>query len=381
LGTGSTFSAISKTQVTSIPITLPPLNEQRRIVAKIEAMFDQIDKSVESLKTARATLGLYRQSLLKSAFEGHLTADWRAQNSQKLEDAETLLSRIKAEREAHYKTTLNNWEKAVKKWTENGQNGKRPVKPKRPRAIPTKVKQIKIRSWRVVPLGLVIDEPAYGTSKKSNYNGGEKGVLRIPNIANGVIDTADLKSADFDSTEIEQYQLLEGDILTIRSNGSLSLVGRPALVRSVDTRFIYAGYLIRLRPIHKSLIPKNLIYLMIEPNVRSQIERKAKSTSGVNNINAKELQELQIPICSPAEQAEIVRLLDQRFDAANALEAEIDTALTRAETLRQSILKKAFTGQLVPQDPNDESAAVLLQRIHAERTKPQKNTRKTRRSA
>jgi len=359
---------------------LPPLNEQRRIVEKIEAMFDEIDKGVESLQTARTTLGLYRQSLLKSAFEGRLTADWRAQNADKLEAPETLLARIQRERDTRYKTALDAWQDALAQWRADGEKGKKPAKPKRPRDIPAKATDIGIHGWTMMPLGLLIDEPAYGTSKKSDYDGGSKGVLRIPNIAAGVIDATDLKSSNFDEAELEQYQLIEGDVLTIRSNGSLSLVGKPALVRPVDTQFVYAGYLIRLRPIPSSLVPKNLVYLMMEPTVRGQIENKAKSTSGVNNINAKELQELQVPICSAAEQSEIVRILDARLEAADALEAEIDAALTCAEALRQSILKKAFSGQLVPQDPDDEPASALLERIKAEKKERENSAKEARTS-
>jgi type I restriction enzyme S subunit len=104
---------------------------------------------------------------------------------------------------------------------------------------------------------------------------------------------------------------------------------------------------------------------MIDPRVRAQIETKAKSTSGVNNISAKELQGLRVPICSPAEQFEIVRILDARLEVAEMLEAEIDANFARADALRQSILKQAFAGQLVPQDPNDEPASTLLARIRA----------------
>ena len=381
LQSGSTRKRISRGNLATVPIPIPPLNEQCRIVEKIVAMFDEIDKGVESLQTARTTLGLYRQSLLKSAFEGRLTADWRAQNADKLEAPEILLARIQGERDTRYKAGLDAWQDALATWRADGEKGKKPAKPKRPRDIPAKASDIGIIGWNMVPLGLLIDEPSYGTSKKSDYDGGSKGVLRIPNIAAGVIDATDLKSANFNEAELEQHKLIEGDVLTIRSNGSLSLVGKPALVRSVDTQFVYAGYLIRLRPIPGSLVPKNLVYLMIEPNVRGQIENKAKSTSGVNNINAKELQELQVPICSPAEQAEIVHRLDARLEAADALEAEIDAALTRADALRQSILKKAFSGLLVPQDPDDEPASALLERIKAEKAERQQAAKRNKRSA
>ncbi|MEH6786870.1 MAG: restriction endonuclease subunit S [Paracoccus sp. (in: a-proteobacteria)] len=378
---GTTVHSIEMPRLASFELPIAPTNEQRRIVEKIEAMFDEIDKGVESLQAARTTLSLYRQSLLKSAFEGRLTADWRAKNADKLEAPKTLLARIQHERDTSYKAALDAWQDALAQWRAYGEKGKKPAKPKRPRDIAAKATDIGIHGWTMMPLGLLIDEPAYGTSKKSDYDGGNKGVLRIPNIAAGVIDATDLKSSNFDEAELEQYQLIEGDVLTIRSNGSLSLVGKPALVRPVDTQFVYAGYLIRLRPIPGSLVPKNLVYLMMEPTVRGQIENKAKSTSGVNNINAKELQELQVPICSADEQSEIVRILDARLEAADALEAEIDAALTRADALRQSILKKAFSGHLVPQDPNDEPASALLERIKAEKAERDQAAKRDRKSA
>jgi type I restriction enzyme S subunit len=351
-------------------IGLPPTNEQRRIVERIEAMFDQIDRGVDSLRKARATLGLYRQSLLKSAFDGRLTTDWRARNADKLEPPAALLSRIRKDRETRYKAALDAWQTALAEWRAAGENGRKPAKPKRPRDVPATPTDIGIHGWSAVPLGLLIDDPTYGTSKKCGYNAGSTGVLRIPNIGAGHVDAGDLKSADFDEAEMAQYQLLEGDILTVRSNGSLSLVGKPAMVQARDTGFIFDGYLIRLRPIPEALVPKDLVYLMLEPRVRGQIEAKAKSTSGVNNISAKELQELLVPICSPAEQAEIVHILDARLEAADALEAEIDAALTRAEAMRQSILKQAVSGRLVPQDPTDEPATALLARIKAARAAP-----------
>ena len=229
-----------------------------------------------------------------------------------------------------------------------------------------------------MPLGYLIDDPTYGTSKKCGYDGGAKGVLRIPNIGIGRIDPTDLKFADFDEAELEQYKLIEGDVLTVRSNGSLAIVGKPALVSAQDTEFLFAGYLIRLRPIIGSLVPKNLFYLMIDPRVRAQIETKAKSTSGVNNISAKELQGLSVPICSPAEQSEIVRILEARLEAAEMLDMEIDANLARADALRQSILKQAFAGQLVPQNSKDEPAVAVLARIRTESAQVPARRRKKR---
>ncbi|MCY3565408.1 MAG: restriction endonuclease subunit S [Gammaproteobacteria bacterium] len=378
--TGTTFKELSGSAFGALPVPLAPTCEQRRIVEKIEALFAEIDKGVESLQAAKSTLDLYRKSLLKSAFEGRLTADWRSRNSDKLEDSDTLLSRIRKEREANYQAALSDWQRAVANWKERGEQSKKPAKPRKPRKLSITEDIVALAGWARVPLGLLIAYPIYGTSKKCSYGVGEKGVLRIPNLAALYIDQSDLKSADFDEAENDKYSLIEGDVLTIRSNGSLSVVGKPAIVREQDTDLLFAGYLIRLRPIMATLVPMNLVYMMMAPIVREQIEIKAKSTSGVNNISARELQELLVPICAPDEQAEIVRILDARFEALEFLDLEINVAFTRAEALRQSILKQAFSGKLVPQDPKNEPASVLLSRIKAEsapkRRKPATRERK-----
>ena len=113
---------------------LAPLREQHRIVAKIEELFSELDKAVESLTLARAQLKTYRQALLKAAFEGRLTADWRAANPDKLEPPETLLARIRAEREARYKQALDDWQTALAEWRAGGEVGRKPAKPVGPAA-------------------------------------------------------------------------------------------------------------------------------------------------------------------------------------------------------------------------------------------------------
>ena len=359
-------------------LRLPPTHEQRRIVERIETLFDEIDRGVESLEVAKNTIALYRQSLLKSAFEGQLTSAWRAQNPDKLESPDVLLARIREERERRYRAALDEWKRSVAEWKKGGTKGRRPAKPKRPRAIPVKPTNNRLQGWTAVPLGLTVIDPIYGTSKKCDYGLGATGVLRIPNIGSGCIDPSDMKSANFDERESEKYALREGDVLIVRSNGSLSIVGRSAIILRQHTDYIFAGYIIRIRPISESILPMFLLYLMMEPNVRAQIEAKSKSTSGVNNISARELQELNVPICSIAEQTEIVRILEARFEAVEMLDMEIDANLARADALRQSILKKAFSGELVPQDPNDEPAAILLERIQAVRARAPTRKRRTR---
>lgn len=295
---GSGMVHITKGAFLEALIPLPPLAEQGRIVAKIEELFAGIDAGVENLKSVKNQIALYRQSVLKSAFDF---------------DASTF-------------SALKN----------------------------------------------LIDKVRYGTSKKcsTEENVNSMLVYRIPNIdfKKGVLDKTDLKFASFDDSEKSSLMLKSGDILIIRSNGSLNLVGRAALVYNTDTNGLYAGYLMRLRiKDTEKLLPKFLLHFLNSGKARAYIEEKAKSTSGVNNINSEEISDLQIPVPSLDEQKRIVAEIESRFERADALETAVDRALNDAEKLKQAVLKKAFSGELVPQNPDDEPASVLLDRIRAAR--------------
>ena len=176
-----------------------------------------------------------------------------------------------------------------------------------------------------------------------------------------------MKFAQFTADEIATYKLNGGDILIIRSNGSVSIVGRCALVSGADLDYLYAGYLIRLRPHQRLVLPEYLLNTFSLHSVRKQIEQKAKSTSGVNNINTGEIQSLVVALCGIEEQKQIQKEIESRLSAVDQLDQTITTSLQQAEALRQSILKKAFSGQLVPQDPTDEPASALLARIKAQK--------------
>ena len=121
-------------------IGLPPTNEQRRISEKIEMLFDEIDRGVESLRAAKKTIDLYRQSLLRYAFEGRLTAEWRAENADKLEGPDALLARIREEREERYQAALDEWDRIVSAWKRGGEKGRKRAKPKAPSDVAATVK-------------------------------------------------------------------------------------------------------------------------------------------------------------------------------------------------------------------------------------------------
>ena len=369
-GTGTTFNSVTKGFIENLEFNLPPLDEQHRIVAKIEELFSELNKGIESLEIAREKLKIYRQVVLKHAFEGKLTARWRERNKDKLEKPDQLLARIKRVREMQYKQLLNEWKAAIKEWESNGKSGKRPMRPKKLKEFshPSIAEIESLPSlpdnWSYLRLGLVIDEPKYGTSKKCGYDYEGRGVLRIPNVVDGKIDTSDLKGANFKDDEKRLYALRNGDILIVRSNGSISKVGKCARISKMEEQYLYAAYLIRLRS-NAALLPDFLRTLLSSHISRAQIERKAKSTSGVNNINSSEIQSLIVPLCNLSEQKEVVERLAASITKLDAIESEIEKQKLGTATIYHSILKKAFSGKLVAQKPYDEPASVFLARIRA----------------
>ncbi len=316
---------ISLERFKDIALPLPPLPEQRRIVARIEELFSRLDAGVAALRHAKAQLQRYRQSVLAAAVTGQLTLAWREQHPD-TEPGEMLLKRI-------LKRRRDQWE----------------GKYKEPEPIPPDAHELSLgapENWELVSMEMLIEAPQYGTSKKCSYEIEGSSVLRIPNVINGFVDSSDLKFAKFNDSEIANYSLRENDLLMVRSNGSLSIVGKTALVRSQDQHHLYAGYLIRLRPIASSVDGRFLSLTLAARPLRAQIERKAKSTSGVNNINAKEIQSLVLQLPPLAEQHQIVAEVEARITTIDHLEAELDRQITRSNGLRQSTLAAAFAGNL-----------------------------------
>ena len=366
-GTGSTFAAVSKAQVVSIPIKLPPLNEQQRIVERIEALFDEIDKGVESLRTARRMIDLYRQSLLKSAFEGRLTADWRAKNPDKLESPEALLAEIREERGRRYRAALDAWESDTAKWRAGGEQGKKPAKPRLQTADSTAPPVDEVFAFPDLPANWMyarlanLGDLARGKSKHRPRN--DERLLGGPYP---FIQTGDVKAAGRFITEYQStYSEFGLNQSKLWPKGTLCITIAANIAETSFLTFdaCFPDSVVGFSTIGE-LVSAKYVELFIK-GARERIEVFAPATAQ-KNINLTTLETLVVPLCGRFEQAEIVRILDSRLDATEMLDAEIEAGLTRADVLRQSILKTAFSGQLVRQDPTDESASTLLARIRHE---------------
>ena len=368
-------------------VRLPPYQEQHRIVAKIEELFSELAKGVESLKTAREQLKVYRQSILKHAFEGKLTAQWRAQNADQLQSSESLLARIRQAHEDQQHKQLTDWKTTVRQWEANGKEGKKPKKPRELKSVAMLAEEEVDcleelpSSWQWLPAESVgIIQLGRQRSPKNRSRNYPTKYIRAANITEQGLDLGDVLDMDFGPHELSAYRLGKGDLVLSEASGSAAQVGKPAIWDDQIPNCCFQNTVIRHQPYCRDHAAY-LLWLYRFFYVTGKFARVAGGV-GINHLSAYKFAQIALPVCPFLEQQEIVRLLEGKFTSIEQNEREIDSALKRAELLRQAILKKAFAGQLVAQDPDDEPASVLLYRIKVEKEQISKKagtTRKTRR--
>ena len=354
-------------------LPLPPTTEQHRIGAKIEELFSELDKGIENLKTAQAQLKVYRQSLLNHAFEGKLTAQWREANCDKLETSESLLKLIQRERAEVYKRQLVEWESG----------GKQVSKPKAPKEVPhlsgEELADLPAlpAGWAWVRLEELVTGVDQGWSPKCDghpASEAEWGVIKTTAIQHGRFDSDENKALPHGMEPKEQHELGAGDILVTRA-GPRVRVGVCCLVRSVRGKLMNCDKAYRIRAVDSLCRSDYLEAVLNSPRILDAIE---SIKSGINdsglNLNQGAFLGLATPFCDFQEQSILIQKLEAKLSEIDQIEQTITTSLQQSEALRQSIFKKAFSGQLVPQDPNDEPASELLARIKAERASTQKKS-------
>ena len=362
-GTGTTFDAITGNQLKTFVIPLPPLPEQHRIVAKIEELFTKLDAGIDALHKVQSQLKRYRQSVLKAAFEGKLTEAWRAEHQDEIEPASVLLERILKERRRKWEAEQLEQMKAK---GEVPKDEKWKAKYKEPTPLDTSELTELPKGWLWATVEQLLTKIQYGSSRKTNDDANGVPVLRMGNIVEGKIVRDNLKYLPKEHDEFPELLLDKGDLLFNRTN-SRELVGKTAVYIGDPNPCSFASYLIRVRfnPRIDSLIVAHYLNSMYGKNwILSVVSQQA----GQANVNGTKLKLLAVPIPSEKEQRVFVEEVERRLSVAGEVEKTVTAELKRAEQLRQSILKKAFSGRLVPQDPSDESASVLLERIRAEKS-------------
>lgn len=358
---------------------LPPLVEQQAIVKKIEELFSSLDSGIADLKKAQDQLKIYRQAVLKKAFEGELTKEWR-EKQKDLPTVEGLLEEIKKERQKHYEEQLKNWKQALESWEENGKKGKKPSRISKPKII-DKVEQSDIKKYNKIPVtwqwtrfGNVTYKIGDIDHKMPKTVDGGMPYLSTGNIkANGIIDFNNAKTisrVDFDRLALK-IKPERGDIIFPR----YGTIGRNILI-DFDKEFLVSYSCAIIKIITRLMDPKYALYYSISPVIKKEIDRYTVQTTQAN-IGIASIELFVFPLCSKKEQHQIVQEIESRLSVCDAVEQNIQDSLEKAQALRQSILKKAFEGTLLSDEeiakcnahPDYEPASVLLEKIKAEKKK------------
>lgn len=366
---GASYPAVREVDVLTQLAPVAPMAEQKRIVGKLNELLSGIDTGVDELKAAQKKLENYRQSLLKAAVEGALTAEWRNERTQRGEAAEScaqLLARILTERRAHWEA------KQLAKFEEQGKIPPKNWQDKYPEPEQPDTSDLpKLPDgWLWATIDQLSLEQKYGSSSKTGSDSSGVPVIRMGNIQNGELDLQNLKYLPVDHEEFPTLLLADGDLLFNRTNSS-ELVGKTAVFRSQVAPCSYASYLIAVR-FSSWFVPEIAAAYINSVFGRRWINSVVTQQTGQANVNGTKLSTLAIPFPPAEEQVEIVRLLQEQRKSLFDQSFNIELSLKRSAAQRKNILQAAFSGQLVPQDPSDEPACVLLERIRAEREERKK---------
>jgi type I restriction enzyme S subunit len=298
------------------PISVAPLSEQRRIVARIDELFAEIAEGEAALQRGRQGLETWRRALLKAAVTGELTRDWREANRA----AET---------------------------------GSRPVEILGPYAIPT--------GWIWTTVGAA-GQVLLGRQRAPQHHSGPnmRPYLRVANVLEDRIDFSDVKFMNFTPSEFQRYHLRPGDIL-LNEGQSLDLVGRPAIYRGEVEECCFQKTLLRFRAAPETLSHEYAQIVFLHYLHSKRFRRAAPITTNMAHLTLERLLPIEFPLPPREEQTVIVH----RYHETRGMIDDLAPALEDRDrnALRHAILKAAFEGRLVPQHPVDEPASALLARL------------------
>ena len=361
LGTGTTFKAVSGRIVRDFCLPIAPSAEQLRIVDCLEGLLTTLSAGITALKRCQDQLLLYRASVLKAAVAGDLTADWRSKHPN-VKPANTLLQRILAERRKHWE------QEQLRTYAEKGQLPPKNWQAKYREPVAPELADLPHvpRGWCWATVDQCASDIQYGSSAKTGDDATGIPVLRMGNLsANGDILLDPLKYLPKDHPTLTGLYLKVGDLLFNRTN-SIDLVGKTATYRGEPSPATFASYLIRIRLL-TGINPVLLMYVLNSHWGRQWIRGVASQTVGQANVNGTKLSAFAFPLPPEPEQIRLVGIVDEHIHAIDSLDAHIVTNMVSSEELRQAILHHAFSGKLVPQDPNDEPASQLIERISEKR--------------
>lgn len=351
-----------------VELPVPPLNEQKRIVTKIDALTEKSREAREALDEVPDLLDKLRQSILAAAFRGDLTKKWREQNPN-VEPASVLLDRIRKERR-------KKWEDAeLAKMEAKGKppkNDKWKSKYKEPEPVDTEGLPRLPEGWCWASVGGLCTAVADGVHKKPNYVDEGVPFVTVRNMTAGPglsFENLNYITQEDHEEYIKRTHPEQGDVL-ISKDGTLGVV------RLIETDRVFSIFVsVAVMKPAVAGFGRHLATMLETPQVQ---ELLVHTGTGLKHIHLTDLRATPIPIPPVAEQEAIQRELQRLLPVVESQRKALDGWEASLATLDASILAKAFRGELVPQDPNDEPASVLLERIRKEReaAAPKKKTRR-----
>lgn len=357
-------STLPKEELLATRILLPPLREQRRIVVKLEKLLSRVDGVQARLETIPRILKRFRQSVLAAACSGKLTADWRKEPKVP-ETAATFLVSVRSQRRER-------WTQA--EMAKKSSNRKGPDKYPDPREIVDDDLPDLPEEWAWASLDEVSYRLTYGITVRPQYVEDGVAMISAREIRSGEVDLLKanrISRSDYDGLR-EKCRIYFGDVLFSKTG----TVGSVARVKT-DEPLCSSQNIAVISP----LIESAFLEIVLRSSTFQQRALDAVKNTAVSDLQLGIMACFPIPIPPLTEQREIVRRVEALFKTAVALERRYRTAKAHVDKLTQSLLAKAFRGELVPQDPNDEPAEKLLERIRSERengAKPRAKTRKQR---
>jgi len=331
---------ISLTNIGDFLIPLPPLPEQRRIVVKIEELFTKLDAGVSALKKTQAQLKRYRQAVLRYALNGKLTEDWRISHKDEIEPATGLLEHIEEE---------------CKKMVKRKSKKLSPVEAKDLDGLP--------EGWIWTKLEQIAEKIVDGTHFTPKYVASGVPFISIKDIRGGKISFEDCKyiSEDEHKALIKRCNPEYNDILITKSG----TIGRTAVVKTNKSFSLFVSVAL-IKPF-KDYLESDFITLMLEDYINNIDIQQFIKGGVIKNFHIEDLKLVDFPLPPLAEQRRIVAEVERRLSVADEVARTVEQSLAQAQRLRQSILKKAFEGRLVAQNPEDEPAGVLLEKIRLQK--------------
>lgn len=366
---GTTRSRVNLTLVRDIKIPLPPKAEQDLIVSRIKYFLEKLENGICSLEYAQEQLKTYKQSLLKNAFSGELTKQWRNESSP--EPAEKVLKQIKENCKERYNQDVYNWLLQVKEWESKGKKEKKPNKPILPPTFPNLedeyLKKLPLipDSWKWVRNSELLYYVTSGSRDwKKYYSKSGAYFIRTQDIKSYSLDLGNVAFVNLPPNIEGTRSLVEkGDLLMTITGAN---VGKVAFVNNDIPEAYVSQSVALMKPINISLAPYLKLYFQSEIYGGKMISELVYGV-GRPVLSLENMREVPVPLCSFEEQKEITSKIELQFSTLDNIESTIDSIIKQSKDLCHSILNKAFKGKLVAQVPNSKPAIELLKLVYAKR--------------